>query len=560
MTTHYVAQTNDNLYWKKAFFSDHKHVQPLRRTKNNLTSLTTQKTNDTGELWLYQLFNGIDPNGRQGDKMQVLKAGIVIHEILLQDLTRETIIGRHPDCDLQLESIKIAMFHAVIHYYEGKYYIENLDANYGALLNRKKLGIGHKFLLYDNVQIDIPDYRLTFSITSVATPEQCANADKLETFEGNDIPDFFYTPPPPSPSLLLTHLIEDRKQLEIWSEGTTELKVADIITETHDCKTFRFVGVDPILFSYKPGQFITFILTIDGQEVRRSYSMSSSPSRPHLLEITIKRVPDGLVSNWFCDLVKLGDVMTIKGPSGQFTCFNFPSQKILFVGAGSGITPILSMCRWIADTASNVDVKVLASFKSPADIIFLKEFEMLSARCTGFQVAITITSGFHAHSWTGFRGRVNPQMLNTFVPDVLDRDIFLCGPESFSSAINEMLRELDYNMTNYHTESFGTARMAQASGDVKNLLHLKGPLHKVKLTKSNKTVEIDEHISLLELVEAHGIEVDYSCRVGSCGECEIKCRGKVNVDNSCEIDKKSQDAGFIYSCCTFATSDLELDL
>ncbi|MGZ8227007.1 MAG: hypothetical protein ACXWT3_10260 [Methylococcaceae bacterium] len=86
------------------------------------------------------------------------------------------------------------------------------------------------------------------------------------------------------------------------------------------------------------------------------------------------------MSNWFCDHVRLGDVLTVKGPAGKFTCFNFPSQKMLFIGAGSGITPILSMSRWITDTASNVDVKLLASFKSPPDIIFRRKFEMLSAR------------------------------------------------------------------------------------------------------------------------------------------------------------------------------------
>lgn len=113
------------------------------------------------------------------------------------------------------------------------------------------------------------------------------------------------------------------------------LKVADIIDETDDVKTYRFLGEMPLLFSYKPGQFVTFLLDIDGEKVQRSYSMSSSPSRPHTLETTIKRVPGGLVSNWFCDNVKLGDVLTIKGPSGKFTCFNYPSNKMLLIGAGA---------------------------------------------------------------------------------------------------------------------------------------------------------------------------------------------------------------------------------
>lgn len=95
------------------------------------------------------------------------------------------------------------------------------------------------------------------------------------------------------------------------------MKVADIVEETHDVKTFRLVGEKPVLFSYRPGQFITFLLNIDGQDVERSYSMSSSPSRPHVLELTVKRVPGGVVSNWLCDHVKLGQRLTIKGPLGR---------------------------------------------------------------------------------------------------------------------------------------------------------------------------------------------------------------------------------------------------
>jgi ferredoxin-NADP reductase len=149
-----------------------------------------------------------------------------------------------------------------------------------------------------------------------------------------------------------------------------------------------------MLFSYHPGQFVTFLLNIDDREVQRSYSMSSSPSRPHVLELTIKRVPGGLVSNWFCDQVKLGQSLAVRGPSGKFSCFTYPSTKMLFIGAGSGVTPLMSMGRWIVDTTSAVDVKLLFSFKSPTDIVFRKELELMSARHSRFQVAVTVTSGW----------------------------------------------------------------------------------------------------------------------------------------------------------------------
>lgn len=552
-------ESGDNSLWKKAFFSGHEQAQPLGRAKNHPAGKPRRKIGDAGAFWLTQLFAGVKPDQREGDRMRVLKGGIVVYEISMQELRGVTVIGRHPDADLQLESNKMAMFHAVILNHDGKFYLESLDDGCGTLVNRKKLPLKQQIPLYDGMQIDLPDYRLEFSLADRPMPRDSV-PDDLEAYAMDDVPDFFYNARSPPPSPLAISLIEDKDNLKIWREGVIRLKVVEIIEETHDCKTFCLAGVQPLLFSYKPGQFITFILDINGEEVRRCYSMSSTPSRPYLLEVTIKRLPGGLVSNWFCDQVKLGDELVAKGPMGHFTCFDYSSEKIVFIGAGSGITPILSMCRWIADTASNVDVKLLASFKSPENIIFRKEFEMLSARSRHIQIAITVTSGRKgADSWTGFTGRISSSMLAMFVPDILEHDVFLCGPEPFAQNINGILRDLGYDMSRYHTESFGTGRCARTSGDLRPL-QLKEPLYKVKFTKSGKIVDTDQHVTLLELAEAHGIEVDYSCRVGGCGECEMKCRGKVHISPACEIDEKTRKAGFVYSCCTTARSDLELDI
>jgi ferredoxin-NADP reductase len=378
--------------------------------------------------------------------------------------------------------------------------------------------------------------------------------------EAEDIPEFFYEPPPPPASPVLANLVEQRSRIGVWSEGTTLLTVAEVIEETHDTKTFRLVGEEPLLFSYRPGQFATFLLNIDGREVKRSYSMSSSPSRPHVLEFTVKRTPGGLVSNWFCDRVKPGDRLAVQGPSGRFSCFDYPCGKLLFIGAGCGITPIVSMGRWITDTAADVDVKLLASFKSPSDIIFRKELELWAARSRRFQVAITLTSGWHGTDfWTGLRGRVSSEMLRVFAPDLHERHVFLCGPEPFADSVRRILRGLGFDLSRLHTESFNSDRSAQGSRGGGRGLELQGPTHKVAFVKSGITVDTDEHISLLELAEAHGIEIEYSCRSGSCGACEVKCRGEVKVDPDCSIDPRSKAAGFVYACCCRAAGDLELE-
>ncbi|MGR9073974.1 MAG: FAD-binding oxidoreductase, partial [Gammaproteobacteria bacterium] len=477
-----TAEKADDAFWRRAFFSDKKPAAPLRRAKNDLTARRPGRIGDGGELWLTHLFNGKHPGEDGGDRLIVYKGGAVVHEIPLNRLGRETVIGRHPDADLQLESFKLAMFHAAILEKDGKFYIQSLDESNGILVDRKKIRNYSPLPLRDGMQVDLPGYRLVFSIAGSPPPQEDAaiDAEELEV-----IPEFFYTPPPPPASPLLAHLVEDHARLGVWSEGVTRLKVADIVEETHDCKTFRLVGKEPMLFSYKPGQFITFILNIDGQEVKRSYSMSSSPSRPHLLEVTVKRIPGGLVSNWFCDKVKLGDELTVKGPSGKFTCFNFPSNKMLFVGAGSGITPVISMSRWITDTAADVDVKLLASFKTPSEIIFRKELEMLSVRHSGFQVALTVTAGWHGiDSWAGFTGRVSRDMINVFVPDILERHVFMCGPEPFAESVKNILCEIGYDMSRFHSESFGTGRSAQDAKAGARTLPLTGPLHRVTFART----------------------------------------------------------------------------
>jgi hypothetical protein len=149
----------------------------------------------------------------------------------------------------------------------------------------------------------------------------------VEAEELPEIPSYFYVPPPPPSSPMLTNLIEDRAGVALWSGGITSLKVADIIEETVDTKTFRLVGEKPLLFSYRSGQFVTLLLTIDGEDIERSYSISSSPSRPHVLELTVKRISGGRVSNWLCDHVMLGERLTIKGPAGKFSCFDYPASS-----------------------------------------------------------------------------------------------------------------------------------------------------------------------------------------------------------------------------------------
>jgi ferredoxin-NADP reductase len=318
---------------------------------------------------------------------------------------------------------------------------------------------------------------------------------------------------------LRRHLVENPNILKTWSEAPVRLEIVEIVDETFDTRTFRLVGAEPLLFAYRPGQCVTVALEIGGKTIHRSYSMSSSPSRPHLLDLTVKRVSGGLVSNWMWDHLSIGSSITIAGPFGRFTCFDHPTQKLLLVGAGSGIAPLMSMCRWIADTAAEVDVSMLLSFRTSGDIIFRREIELLAARQRNFRIAITLTGqSCSDQGWIGLTGRVDRVMIGQRVPDLAERHVFLCRPNGFSDTVTGALREMRFEMTKLHKESFGPIRSPRSASCKQ---------HRVTFVRSGREVQANESMTLLDLALAHGIPVDYSCRSGYCGECQVTCVGAV---------------------------------
>jgi ferredoxin-NADP reductase/ferredoxin len=477
----------------------------------------------------------------------------------------------------------MSRWHATLFQEGGQWFLSDKGSTNGTFLDAQRLAADQPVALRNGSIAEIGDLKLQFKLGAGAAKKVDdsvrvhAPAEELEA--------------PPEPSPLLSHLLDPRSKIQAWSEGDIKLRVVDIIDETHDCKTFRMVGESPVLFSFKPGQFVTLRLPIDGKDVRRSYSISSSPSRPHCLELTIKRVPGGLVSNWMCDKVKLGDVIGMKGPSGKFSCFNFPSRKLLFIGAGSGITPVMSMLRWIVDTAADVDAFLFVSARTPKDVIFKNELEWMSSRHSGIRVAMTMTNRWTGgETWTGLTGRCDASMLKLLVPDLHERHAFMCGPSPFMEAVKECLRAIEFPIAQLHLESFGEARVAKGEKvqprDVpKHVTVTVTPgasdaavaamaasavaalpaepqtaaRFTVAFSKASKNVKTDGDASLLDLAEANGIEINYGCRSGSCGDCKVQVsKGTVDYGEHCEITDDEKKKGLVYACIARPLSDVEV--
>ena len=457
----------------------------------------------------------------------------------------EYLIGRHPSCDLVLDSPVVSRVHGRILCQGGKYYFTDLGSTDGSRINNEEVDVNQNWLLKEDDIIRIGEFVLLVKNLQFYNSSQEANL-----VDGN------------SP------------EIKQWTKGEITVRCVQVIDETDDVKTFRFVAEPPILFSYKPGQFVTLDLEIDGLPVKRSYSISSSPSRPHTLEITVKRVPAppdardlpaGLVSNWLHDNIKVGSEVKLNGPMGKFTCADHRADKLLFISAGSGITPMMSMSKWLCDTGADVDVVFLLSARSPKDIIFHQKLQLMAALYPNFKLAITMTRPELDQAWSGYTGRLNEAMLAEMAPDFRDRIVYVCGPNPFMAGVKGMLAGLDFPMENYNEESFGGKKPSKKKAAATTPAPVKGQdrprLHLVEspstsneptvvFAESGKEVSCDAEDVILDVAEQEGVPLPSGCRMGACGACKRKLlEGKVEYDDEPEaLEDEERQQGIILTC------------
>ncbi|KZK66111.1 hybrid-cluster NAD(P)-dependent oxidoreductase [Shewanella baltica] len=353
----------------------------------------------------------------------------------------------------------------------------------------------------------------------------------------------------------------------------SELVCVERWNETVDVVSFRFQAGEPMKFDYKPGQFMTFVLEINGEQVCRSYTLSSSPSRPYSLMVTIKRVAGGLVSNYLIDHLQPGQRVRVLPPMGQFNLVDIPAQKYLFLSAGCGITPMYSMSRYLTDTQIDADIAFVHSARSDADIIFKSSLETMANRFNAFQLSYALESAAASplfYPKISFDiGRLTAQMLQTLVPDVAERAVYLCGPEPYMQAVKALLAELNFDMSRLHHESFATAEkaarnqlmQAKSSETDENPQAGAFTLPIFNLAIGDRSTRLMQGQSLLEGIESEGLPIIAACRSGVCGACKCQVLEGETVSTSVmTLSAAEIDAGFVLACSTTLTSDVTLKL
>ncbi len=353
---------------------------------------------------------------------------------------------------------------------------------------------------------------------------------------------------------------------EKWTSDAEEtLECCHVRQETHDVKSFFLRSPQGRTFSFEPGQFVTLELEIDGETLNRCYTISSSPARPHTLSITVKRVPGGKVSNWLHDNLMPGAMIRVLGPAGEFTCARHAAPKYLFLSAGSGITPLMSMSRAYHDLAEDRDIVFVHSARTPDDVIFARELELIAASHASFRTSFVCERvGARTH-WSGVTGFLTLPLLKLIAPDFMEREIFTCGPAPYMKAVRDLLDEAGFARERYHEESFSFETLAVECAplhapDAGAAAANEAATFKVTFAKSHREIACGEHQHVLAAAREAGVRLPSSCAQGMCGTCKVKLiSGEVDMKHSGGIRQREIDQGMVLLCCSTPRSDLVVD-
>lgn len=351
-----------------------------------------------------------------------------------------------------------------------------------------------------------------------------------------------------------------------WSDDEP-LECAMVVPESEGCATFTFRAPSGAWFNYQPGQFITLDLPVDAKKgakgnIQRTYTISSSPSRPLSISITVKAQGNSIGTRWMLDHLKPGVRVKAFGPSGIFSFQRHPAKKYLFISAGSGITPMMSMTTWSWDSGEMPDIVFVHAARRPSEIIFRERLEQFANRVPGLQLRLTVEEPDPYRAWPGYLGRLNQIMLGLMAPDYLEREVFCCGPEPFMQATRDMLNALGFDMARYHQESFGAPVKTEAEAPViDDQVPSQTSIAGITFNLSGVTTPCTESDTVLAVAKASGLNIPSGCTFGLCGTCKVKkTAGDVHMVHNGGISDEDIAEGWILACCSHPMGQIAVEV
>ena len=363
-----------------------------------------------------------------------------------------------------------------------------------------------------------------------------------------------------SPNSMMTGSWEqaaERLQAEALRSHWRSMRVERIVDESRGIRSFYLQANDGVgLPRFEPGQHLPVRVLLEGQQtpVIRTYSVSSSPS-DEFLRISVKR--DGSVSSHLHERIQVGDWIEARAPQGDFTVQASERRPLVLLGAGVGITPLLSMLREVVYQGKRINrmrpTWLIQSSRSVADLAFRDEIDELVARAGDKIKVLRVVSqppiDGPADSYDR-AGRIDVELLKTLLP-LNDYDYYLCGPGSFTQGLYDGLRALRIPDDRIHAENFGPSTLVrdiEVSVPAAEQVPMADEAVKVLFATSGKEARWEPGAgTLLELAEARGLNPEFSCRGGSCGTCKTRLSsGQVHYLNT---PAQRLEADEVLICC-----------
>jgi len=341
-----------------------------------------------------------------------------------------------------------------------------------------------------------------------------------------------------------------------------DLTVKNIINETKDAITIVFAQPEKKI-NYKSGQFLTLIIPMQGKDVRRAYSLCSSPFVDEDLAVSVKRVDGGLMSNWLADNLKVGAKLKVMEPMGQFTTeFKKENKRhlIMFAG-GSGITPMMSHIKSTLTQEPDSICSLIYCNRDIDSIIFKNEFDAMQVAYVGRLHVIHVLDNAPMN-WQGYSGLLNHEMLVKLferIPDWgNDRTTYLmCGPEGMMKNVEGILAEHNIPKERVFKESFvqGTIDKDKKEAPVTGG-EIKAREVTIRYDGQEYKIMVEPKRTILETALDKGIDLPFSCQSGLCTACRGKAlSGKVKLDEEEGLSKSERDEGYVLTCVGHPLTD-----
>lgn len=344
------------------------------------------------------------------------------------------------------------------------------------------------------------------------------------------------------------------------------LKVSSIERTTRDAVVVAFEVPQELKdqFHFRPGQYLNIRTSINGEELRRSYSICAAP-HDELLRVAVKRVHDGAFSSWANKELQVGDMIEVMAPDGNFTIDFDPDLSLGYAAfaVGSGITPILSLIKTALDTQPNSTFTLFYANRASSSIMFREEIEDLKNRYMERFSVVYIMSR-ELQDVDLFNGRLDAekvsQLLTLWLPPENIDYAFVCGPYDMTEQVVETLKAKGLSKEQIKYELFGAPkgprttatgaapRHAPGAEDCHLTIVQDGITRELTISKNN--------LNILDAAMEQGIELPYSCKGGVCSTCRCKViEGEVDMDANFALEDYEVNMGFVLSCQSFPVTD-----